>query len=75
MYNPKQLYLYRRREEWGATAIVFATADELIALYGQGHRHHKTDEQILEAAIRLSKAVLYKGTEQIENILEEILDR
>jgi len=73
MYNPKQLYIYRRKEEWGATSIVFATAAQLIELYGQGHRHHRTEEQILEAAIRLSKAVPFTSMDQVQEIFDNFI--
>lgn len=75
MLTENPTYIYLHQENCGATSIVFATATQLVDIFGYGHRHHRTDEQVLETALKITKAVLYTDIDQVQKIIEEILDR
>ena len=72
---PPTKYYYITTDDFGKVKIVIGTKKQFIDDYGNGHRHHRTDEQIFDFCKNKLRLKIYDESALSEKNIINYFDR
>jgi hypothetical protein len=69
-----QYVVYFEKDKYNINKLVITRPIELINMFGIGHKHHRTDEQLLATAIKLKRATLCTSMEEVRAMTEKFFE-
>ena len=63
--------VYFEKDEYNIDKFVVTTPKALIDMYGIGHKHHRTDAQLLATAMKIKRATICHSIEEVRVAAEK----